>query len=47
MTGEAIAREARRLLRTTSARAEMKAGLAEVRQKLVRRAPARPLRGRR
>jgi lipid-A-disaccharide synthase len=34
MTGEAIAREAGRLLRDEGARAEMKAGLAEVREKL-------------
>jgi lipid-A-disaccharide synthase len=34
MTGEAIAREARRLLSDEAARARMKAGLAEVRQKL-------------
>jgi len=34
MTGEAIAREARRLLTDETARAEMKAGLAEVREKL-------------
>jgi lipid A disaccharide synthetase len=36
MTGESIAREARRLLDDPSARAEMKAGLAEVREKLSR-----------
>lgn len=35
MTGEAIAREARRLLADEKARAEMKAGLAEVREKLA------------
>src|SRR5262249_39196822 len=35
MTGEAIAREARRLLSEGAARAEMKAGLAEVREKLA------------
>jgi lipid-A-disaccharide synthase len=34
MTGEAIAREAQRLLTNEAARAEMKAGLAEVREKL-------------
>jgi lipid-A-disaccharide synthase len=34
MTGESIAREARRLLTDEKARAEMKAGLAEVREKL-------------
>jgi lipid-A-disaccharide synthase len=34
MTGEAIAREARRLLADPGARAEMKAGLDEVRRKL-------------
>jgi len=34
MTGEAIAREAGRLLKDENARAEMKAGLAEVREKL-------------
>ncbi len=34
MTGEAIAREAGRLLRDEGARADMKAGLAEVREKL-------------
>ncbi len=34
MTGEALAREAGRLLRDDQARAEMKAGLAEVREKL-------------
>ena len=34
MTGETIAREARRLLRDADARAEMKRGLAEVREKL-------------
>jgi lipid-A-disaccharide synthase len=34
MTGETIAREARRLLQDPGARAEMKAGLAEVREKL-------------
>ena len=34
MTGEAIAREARRLLTDPDARAEMKRGLAEVREKL-------------
>jgi hypothetical protein len=34
MTGEAIANEARRLLRDDQARAEMKAGLTEVREKL-------------
>jgi lipid-A-disaccharide synthase len=34
MTGERIAREARRLLTDEGARAEMKAGLAEVREKL-------------
>jgi len=34
MTGEALAREARRLLSDEAAYAEMKAGLAEVRQKL-------------
>jgi len=36
MTGETIAREARRLLADPGARAEMKAGLDEVRQKLSR-----------
>ena len=43
MTGENLAREARRLLRDEAARAEMKAGLAEVREKLSGRmgAPAR------
>ena len=43
MTGENLAREARRLLRDANARAEMKAGLAEVREKLSGRtgAPAR------
>ena len=43
MTGENLAREARRLLRDANARAEMKAGLAEVREKLSgrTRAPAR------
>jgi len=35
MTGESIAREARRLLGDANARAEMKAGLAEVREKLA------------
>jgi lipid-A-disaccharide synthase len=35
MTGEAIAREARRLLTDPGARAEMKAGLAEVRARLT------------
>jgi len=35
MTGETIAREARRLLVDEEARAEMKAGLAEVREKLA------------
>ena len=35
MTGEAIAHEAGRLLRDADARAEMKAGLAEVREKLT------------
>jgi len=35
MTGESIAREARRLLGDENARAEMKAGLAEVREKLA------------
>jgi lipid-A-disaccharide synthase len=35
MTGESLAREARRLLTDEGARAEMKAGLAEVRQKLA------------
>jgi lipid-A-disaccharide synthase len=34
MTGETIAREARRLLADAGARAEMKAGLAEVRERL-------------
>jgi lipid-A-disaccharide synthase len=34
MTGETIAREARRLLADPAARAEMKAGLAEVRERL-------------
>lgn len=34
MTGESVAREARRLLTDENARAEMKAGLAEVREKL-------------
>ena len=34
MTGESIAREARRLLTDENARAQMKAGLAEVREKL-------------
>jgi lipid A disaccharide synthetase len=43
MTGENLAREARRLLQDEAARAEMKAGLAEVREKLSGRmgAPAR------
>src|SRR5215471_15712772 len=43
MTGENLAREARRLLSDSNARAEMKAGLAEVREKLSgrTRAPAR------
>src|SRR5207302_4846204 len=40
MTGEAIAREARRLLTDGRARAEMKAGLAEVSRKLSARTDA-------
>jgi lipid-A-disaccharide synthase len=43
MTGESIAREARRLLTDQTARAEMKAGLAEVREKLSRGAAAKPV----
>ncbi len=39
MTGEAIAREARKLLTDERARAEMKAGLAEVARKLAGREP--------
>ena len=39
MTGEALAREARRLLTDENARAEMKAGLAEVREKLSQGGP--------
>jgi lipid-A-disaccharide synthase len=39
MTGEAIAREARKLLSDENARAEMKAGLAEVTSKLAARQP--------
>jgi lipid-A-disaccharide synthase len=39
MTGKAIAREARKLLSDESARAEMKAGLAEVARKLAAREP--------
>jgi lipid-A-disaccharide synthase len=42
MTGERIAAEARRLLTDESARAEMKAGLAEVRDKLAPRAGLKP-----
>ena len=41
MTGEALAREARRLLTDERARAEMKAGLAEVARKLAGREPHR------
>jgi lipid-A-disaccharide synthase len=40
MTGENLAREARRLLQDTAARAEMKQGLAEVREKLAGRTGA-------
>ena len=40
MTGESLAREARRLLDDSTARAEMKAGLAEVREKLAGRSGA-------
>lgn len=40
MTGEALAREARRLLRDDAARAEMKKGLEEVAAKLAGRDPA-------
>ena len=40
LTGENIAREALRLLTDSGARAEMKAGLAEVKQKLAGRAGA-------
>lgn len=43
MTGKSIAREARRLLTDENARAEMKAGLAEVREKLSRGATAKPV----
>jgi lipid-A-disaccharide synthase len=48
MTGEAIAREASRLLRDEAARSQMKAGLAEVREKLgggqaAQAAPLRPM----
>jgi len=41
MTGEAIAREARRLLEDAQARAEMLAGLEEVREKLTQGPGAR------
>jgi lipid-A-disaccharide synthase len=44
MTGETIAREARRLLADPGARAEMKAGLEEVRQKLSRAGISAPRR---
>lgn len=43
MTGESIAREARRLLTVETARAEMKAGLAEVRERLSRGEAAKPV----
>jgi lipid A disaccharide synthetase len=39
MTGEAIAREARKLLGDERAREEMRAGLAEVQRKLAGREP--------
>jgi lipid-A-disaccharide synthase len=39
MTGEAIAREARKLLGDEPTRAEMKSGLAEVQRKLAGREP--------
>jgi lipid-A-disaccharide synthase len=44
MTGETIAREARRLLADPGARAEMKAGLAEVRDKLSQAGMSAPRR---
>jgi lipid-A-disaccharide synthase len=40
MTGESLAREARRLLTDRAARDEMKRGLAEVREKLAGRTGA-------
>ncbi len=43
MTGESIAREGRRLLTDETARAEMKAGLAEVREKLSHGQAAKPV----
>ncbi len=42
MTGEALAREARRLLTDEAAREEMKAGLAEVRERLMPQAGREP-----
>jgi lipid-A-disaccharide synthase len=44
MTGETIAREARRLLGDPGARAEMKAGLNEVREKLSQAGMSAPRR---
>jgi lipid-A-disaccharide synthase len=44
MTGETIAREARRLLADPGARAEMKAGLEEVREKLSQAGVSAPRR---
>jgi lipid-A-disaccharide synthase len=44
MTGESLAREANRLLKDSSAREEMKAGLAAVREKLLQGGLAAPAR---
>jgi lipid-A-disaccharide synthase len=44
MTGEALAREADRLLSDGAAREEMKAGLAEVKAQLSQAAPSAPRR---